>query len=58
MHRHASVTLPLSVVACSSTPPVPPCQQVKPPAQPAWIMLLVPDWQTPLNGIISPSESG
>ena len=27
---------------------------VKPPPPPAWIMQ--PDWQTPLNGIISPSE--
>ena len=25
---------------------------------PAWIMQLSPDWQTPLNGIISPSERG
>ncbi|EFZ1608581.1 lysis system o-spanin lipoprotein Rz1, partial [Escherichia coli] len=25
---------------------------------PAWIMQPAPDWQTPLNGIISPSESG
>ena len=24
----------------------------------AWIMLTSPDWQTPLNGIISPSERG
>ncbi|EJA1463728.1 prophage lysis lipoprotein RzoD, partial [Escherichia coli] len=23
---------------------------------PAWIMQPPPDWQTPLNGIISPSE--
>ncbi|WP_275539571.1 lysis system o-spanin lipoprotein Rz1, partial [Escherichia coli] len=23
-----------------------------------WIMQPAPDWQTPLNGIISPSESG
>ena len=31
------------------------CQScVKPPPPPAWIMQL-PDWQTPLNGIISPS---
>ena len=28
---------------------------VKPPP-PAWIMQPPPDWQTPLNGIISPSE--
>ena len=30
---------------------------VKPPP-PAWIMQPPPDWQTPLNGIISPSERG
>ncbi|EOM6648772.1 Rz1 family lipoprotein [Escherichia coli] len=30
---------------------------MKPPAPPAWIMQPAPDWQTPLNGIISPSES-
>ena len=33
------------------------CQSVReaiPP--PAWIMQPPPDWQTPLNGIISPSE--
>ncbi len=43
--------------ACGSTPPAPvPC--VKPPAPPAWIMQPAPDWQTPLNGIISPSENG
>ena len=35
------------------------CQSVhvKPPP-PAWIMQPPPDWQTPLNGIISPSERG
>ena len=27
-------------------------------ALPAWIMQPPPDWQTPLNGIISPSERG
>ena len=31
-------------------------QCVKPPTPPAWIMQPPPDWQTPLNGIISPSE--
>ena len=31
--------------------------RVKPPPPPAWIMQ-PPDWQTPLNGIISPSERG
>ena len=29
-------------------------QCVKPPPPPAWIMQPPPDWQTPLNGIISP----
>ncbi|MBE8152379.1 hypothetical protein IPE98_26870 [Escherichia coli] len=49
--------LPLVVYACKSTPPAPvPC--VKPPAPPAWIMQPAPDWQTPLNGIISSSENG
>ena len=32
-------------------------QCVKLPRPPAWIMQ-PPDWQTPLNGIISPSERG
>ena len=32
-------------------------QCVKPPPPPAWIMQPPPDWQTPLNGIISPSET-
>ena len=30
--------------------------RVKPPPPPAWIAQPPPDWQTPLNGIISPSE--
>ncbi|EGC4577155.1 Rz1 family lipoprotein, partial [Escherichia coli] len=52
-----ALTLPLVTAACGSTPPVQvPC--VKPPAPPAWIMQPAPDWQTPLNGIISPSENG
>ena len=33
-------------------------QCVKPPPPPAWIMQPPPDWQTLLNGIISPSERG
>ena len=33
-------------------------QCVKLPRPPAWIMQPPPDWQTPLNGIISPSERG
>ena len=39
---------------CTSKQSVSQC--VKPPP-PAWIMQL-PDWQTPLNRIISPSERG
>ena len=35
-----------------------PSVSVKPPPPPAWIMQPPPDWQTPLNGIISPSERG
>ena len=31
---------------------------VKPLPPPAWIMQRLLDWQTPLNGIISPSERG
>ncbi|STI65867.1 putative endopeptidase [Escherichia coli] len=30
----------------------------KAPSPPAWIMQPVPDWQKPLNGIISSSENG
>ena len=30
---------------------------LKPPPPPAWIMQPPPDWQTPLNGIISASEA-
>ncbi|EGT2601151.1 hypothetical protein JBM67_004689 [Escherichia coli] len=49
--------LPLVVSACASTPTVQaPC--VKPLSPPAWIMQPVPDWQKPLNGIISSSENG
>nr|WP_148724768.1 Rz1 family lipoprotein [Escherichia coli] len=49
--------LPLVVSACASTPTAQaPC--VKPPAPPAWIMQPAPDWQKPLNGIISSSENG
>ena len=46
--------LPL-VVGCTSKQSVSQC--VKPTPPPAWIMQ-PPDWQTPLNGIISPSERG
>ncbi|HAW0584821.1 TPA: hypothetical protein JLJ74_001189 [Escherichia coli] len=45
--------LPLVVVGCASKQSVSQC--VKPPPPPAWIMQSSPDWQTPLNGIISPS---
>ncbi|EFK8580107.1 prophage lysis lipoprotein RzoD, partial [Escherichia coli] len=43
--------LPLVVVGCTSKQSVSQC--VKPPPPPAWIMQPPPDWQTPLNGIIS-----
>ena len=46
----------LVVVGCTSKQSVSQC--VKPPPPPAWIMQPPPDWQTPLNGIISPSERG
>ena len=45
-----------AVVGCTSKQSVSQC--VKPPPPPAWIMQPPPDWQTPLNGIISPSERG
>ena len=45
--------LPLVVVGCTSKQSVSQCEATMPPA---WIMQL--DWQTPLNGIISPSERG
>ncbi|WP_371863937.1 Rz1 family lipoprotein, partial [Escherichia albertii] len=44
------------VVGCTSKQSVSQC--VKPPPPPAWIMQPPPDWQTPLNGIISSSENG
>ncbi|HAX3258457.1 Rz1 family lipoprotein [Escherichia albertii] len=47
--------LPLVVVGCASEQSVQPCE--KPPPPPAWMMQPAPDWQTPLNGIISPSET-
>ena len=46
--------LPLVVVGCISKQSVSQC--VKLPLPPAWIMQPPPDWQTLLNGIISPSE--
>ena len=48
--------LPLVVVGCTSKQSVSQCVKLPPP--PAWIMQPPPDWQTPLNGIISPSERG
>ena len=46
--------LPLVVVDIRCQPV---SQCVKPPPPPAWIMQPPPDWQTPLNGIISPREA-
>ena len=43
--------LPLVVVGCTSKQSVSQCVKPPPPANAA-----SPDWQTPLNGIISPSE--
>ena len=43
-------------VGCTSKQSVSQCVKLPPP--PAWIMQPPPDWQTPLNGIISPSERG
>ena len=47
--------LPLVVVGCTSKRP---CQSVREATTrpPAWIMQPPPDWQTPLNGIISPQR--
>ena len=53
-----SVLLPLAVSSCSSTRIVPPRQQISLPAQPVWMMQPAPDLLTPLNEIISISESG
>ncbi len=49
-----NVPLLMVLGGCSSTPPVNP-PQLPPPA--AWLMQPAPDLLTPLNGIISPSES-
>ncbi|APP34752.1 hypothetical protein BB751_09675 [Klebsiella pneumoniae] len=49
-----NVMLLLASVGCSSTPDAPRAER---PAPAAWAMLPVPDLLTPLNGIISPSES-
>ena len=47
--------LPLVVVGLPSKQSVSQREATTPPA---WIMQPPPDWQTPLNGIISPSERG
>nr|WP_312926155.1 Rz1 family lipoprotein [Atlantibacter hermannii] len=44
----------LGVSGCKSPPDVPRTER---PAPPAWMMAQAPDLLTPLNGIISPSES-
>ncbi|MEB7925462.1 Rz1 family lipoprotein [Atlantibacter hermannii] len=49
-----SVMLLLGVSGCKSPPDVPRTER---PAPPAWMMAPAPDLLTPLNGIISPSES-
>nr|OYN49448.1 hypothetical protein B7L51_19455 [Pectobacterium carotovorum] len=46
-----AVMLLLAVSGCAST------SSSKPPPPPAWMMQPAPDLLTPLNGIISPSES-
>ncbi|KKW51380.1 hypothetical protein XB02_06500 [Pantoea ananatis] len=50
-----SLMLILASAGCNSMPPVSQPRPA-PPAPPAWLMLPPPDLQTPLNGIISPSE--
>ena len=49
--------LPLVVVGCTSKQSVSQCVKLA-SRPPAWIMQPPSDWQTPLNGIISPSERG
>ncbi|QLX42339.1 hypothetical protein HV135_10585 [Citrobacter sp. RHBSTW-00229] len=44
----------LGVSGCKSPPDAPRTER---PAPPAWMMQPAPDLLTPLNGIISPSES-
>uniref|UniRef100_UPI001E4EAA52 Rz1 family lipoprotein n=1 Tax=Serratia marcescens TaxID=615 RepID=UPI001E4EAA52 len=46
-----SVMLPLALASCAYPP------HANPPNPPAWMMQPAPDLLTPLNGIISPSES-
>ena len=47
--------LPLVVVGCTSKQSVSQCVKLPPPGVDN---AASPDWQTPLNGIISPSERG
>ena len=47
--------LPLVVVGCTSKQSVSQCVKLPPPPRDN---AASPDWQTPLNGIISPSERG
>ncbi|HFT7877720.1 Rz1 family lipoprotein [Enterobacter roggenkampii] len=58
MHRPLLISLNamllLVSVGCNSTPPAPMTDR---PTPAAWAMEPAPDLQTPLNGIISPSES-
>ncbi|MEJ5176946.1 Rz1 family lipoprotein [Erwinia sp. MYb416] len=49
-----SSVLVLASVGCASTQPA---QRVAPPQPAAWAMMPPPDLTTPLNGIISLSES-
>ena len=46
--------LPLVVVGCNIKAVW--LRSVKPPPPPAWMSQPPPDWQTPLNGIISPQR--
>ena len=48
--------LPLVVIGFASKTVCPVCGGNEAAPPPAWIMQPPPDWQTPLNGIISPSE--
>ena len=47
--------LPLVVVGCTSKAV---CQSVREATTASGVDSAAPDWQTPLNGIISPSERG
>ncbi|KAA1881431.1 hypothetical protein EA189_19315 [Escherichia coli] len=54
LNHYRDNAITYKAVGCTSKQSVSQC--VKPPPPPAWIMQPPPDWQTPLNGIISPSE--